>query len=157
MQNCGLMERNLFFDRTDEQRLLTLSRQMIDMFSAGNPYDPWLARHIAVDFKCTHDLSDAPMPLLEYFELIAHIVQIRPNRQFEVVNERVDFDQSAQKMATVWQAVNVVIFPERLVRHALKIYKWRLAPSGTWVCYELTSFRNNPLMSGNIAPCFQRV
>lgn len=121
---------------------------MIDIILARDPHDPWIGRHIPVDFKGTHDLSATPLFLPEYIELIGHIVDSQGDRQFEVVDERVDFHKSAPNLAVVWQAVRVAIFPERLVRNALKMYKWRLDLSGTWVCYEHIVFWNSPLMSG---------
>ena len=140
---------------TDERHLLRLAREMAEAFIFGDAHDPWFAKHIAPDFQGTHDLFERPMTMHEFLQLIHEIRLAHGDRRFKIVDERVDFGDVAPQRteAFVWQSVQFVIYPETIVRSAMRTSRWRLDhQKQTWVCYEHATFKNDALASGNIAP-----
>lgn len=142
----------------DEQQLLNLARELAEVFIAGDTCNPWLAQHIAFDFKGTHDLSTTSMTATEYIKLIKQIRRAHGDRRFEIMDEQVDFEDTDKTTAMVWQTVRYVIDDEPLERSASRISRWRrgLDDERRWMCYEHAGLKNDALVSGMIVPCFRR-
>lgn len=140
---------------SEERQLLRLARELAEAFIFGDAKDPWLTKHIAPDFQMTHDLSEGPMTMHEFLDLIHDIRLAHGDRRFKIVDERVDFEGVAQKTeAFVWQTVQFVIHPEKLLRSAMRTSRWRIDRKGIWVCYEHAVFKNDSLAFGDIVPRF---
>lgn len=139
-----------------ERQLQHLAREIVEVILTCDEYHPWVLRHIAVNFRGTHDLAPGSLSMVDYMGYIRYLKALHPGARVLVSEDfTIDFDESqGDTCAVVWQFARVRLESEGIVRGRLGMSNWRLL-GGTWVCYRYGVWRCDSLALGRIAPRFE--